>query len=231
MPTACRRMRSPFRASATRASWCRPVQACESRKIAASRSSFVDVTRSGFSSSDREHYETGLWAVPAVSVQPIFPRHLKRRSLVRRLPLFAPAVRCPTEQCGHRPGTGIGCGCHCRGVRGRLRGLIGIVESLPSPRRFPSRTISLTSMNATIPGTGRTSSVGTAASYTALHCARGSTSMRPLSSQWWRAAPARRDLSTDTFAVWLASADVVEIQGDTVCVVAVQSGVVIGPVG
>lgn len=29
----------------------------------------------------------------------------------------------------------------------------------------------------------------------------------------------------------LASADVVEIQGDTVCVVAVQSGVVIGPVG
>ena len=31
--------------------------------------------------------------------------------------------------------------------------------------------------------------------------------------------------------VGLASADVVEIQGDTVCVVAVQSGVVIGPVG
>ena len=29
----------------------------------------------------------------------------------------------------------------------------------------------------------------------------------------------------------LASADVVEIQGDTVCVVAVQSGVIIGPVG
>ena len=29
----------------------------------------------------------------------------------------------------------------------------------------------------------------------------------------------------------LASADVVEIQGDTVCVVAVQSGVAIGPVG
>ena len=41
----------------------------------------------------------------------------------------------------------------------------------------------------------------------------------------------RVGLETAGGAAWLASADVVEIQGDTVCVVAVQSGVVIGPVG
>ena len=37
--TACRKMRSPFRASATRTSWCRLVQACVSRRTAGWRSS------------------------------------------------------------------------------------------------------------------------------------------------------------------------------------------------
>ena len=43
--TACRRTRSPSRASATRICWCRPAQACASRRTAASRSSSADLPR------------------------------------------------------------------------------------------------------------------------------------------------------------------------------------------
>ena len=45
-----------------------------------------------------------------------------------------------------------------------------------------------------------------------------------------RSKPEREIVDLD-LAVWAGSPDVVEIQGDTGCVVAVQSGVVIGPVG
>ena len=43
--TACRRTRSRSRASATRICWCRPAQACASRRTAASRSSSADLPR------------------------------------------------------------------------------------------------------------------------------------------------------------------------------------------